>query len=159
MKLTKAAQAAREESRKALLESIKPGDTIHTVLRHVSKSGMSRRIDLYKLTADGPLFLTYHVARLCGYSLPDKGQGLRTDGCGMDMGFDAVYTLGRYLFPDGFGMPMRLAAEPDGVNGTRPSDPEEAALMVSKGWKARGRNGDSTGWDNDGGYALNHRWL
>ena len=55
--------------------------------------------------------------------------GIKVDGCGMDMGFSLVYNLGRVLFPEGFA-----------VTG-------------------RGRNGDTSGRDTDGGYALKHRWL
>jgi hypothetical protein len=32
-----------------------------------------------------------------------KREGLRVSGCGMDMGFDIVYNLGRFLFPKGDG--------------------------------------------------------
>jgi len=32
--------------------------------------------------------------------------------------------------------------------------------LVAKGWKfPGGRNGDTTGWETDGGYALKHRTL
>lgn len=55
--------------------------------------------------------------------------GIKVDGCGVDMGFALVYNLGRTLFLEGFA-----------VEGC-------------------GRNGDTSGHDTDGGYALNHRWL
>ena len=35
----------------------------------------------------------------------------------------------------------------------------KAAQAVARGAVFRGRNGDKSGWDDDGGYALNHRWL
>ena len=34
----------RDEARERLLEMLRPGDTVHTILRHVSRSGMSRSI-------------------------------------------------------------------------------------------------------------------
>ena len=54
---------------------------------------------------------------------------LKVSGCGMDMGFHIVYCLSRALFPDGFA-----------VAGV-------------------GRNGDTSGHDEDGGYALKQSWL
>lgn len=65
----------------------------------------------------------------------------------MDMGFAVVYELGRTLFPNGFGVEGEL---PLG-HKTRPVTKEKAAKAVEKGAKFRGRNGDPSGWDNDGG--------
>ena len=84
-----------------LREILKPGDTVFTVLRHVSASGMSRRIDLYCIKDNRPQFLTGYAAKAIGWRWGDKA-GLVVGGCGMDMGFHAVYTLSRTLFPDGF---------------------------------------------------------
>jgi hypothetical protein len=73
----------------------------------------------------------------------------------MDMGWELVYTLGCYLWPEGFGIKGKL---PLGRT-CRPATKEKAALAVSKGAEFYGRNGDTSGWDDDGGYALSHRWL
>jgi hypothetical protein len=78
----------------------------------------------------------------------------------MDMGFAVVYDVSRRLFPDGFG----VKCYSDECT-FRPSSKEEAATCndgLEKGitpHKFYGRNGDPSGWDNDGGYALNHRWI
>jgi hypothetical protein len=125
-------RAEQAEAIKMLRKWLKPGDTVYTVLRHVSKSGMSRRIDLYKITKDGPLFLTGYAARAIDSRWDCEDGGIIVGGCGMDMGFHLVYTLGRVLFPKGFKV---------GRKGTH------------------ARNGDKSGHDNDGGYALNHCWL
>lgn len=73
----------------------------------------------------------------------------------MDMGFAVVYDLGRVMFPDGFGVAGKY---PNGSDG-RPTTKEMAAKAVEIGATFRGRNGDPSGWDNDGGYALKQRWL
>lgn len=118
-----------------LRETLKPGDTLHTVLRSVSRSGMSRVIDVYHFYKDekGEIrqeWLSYWIAQACGFSFQKAGTGgIKIAGCGMDMGFEIVYTLGRVLFPEGFA-----------VTG-------------------RGRNGDTSGRDTDGGYALRQEWL
>ena len=115
----------KEEAIKVLREELKPGDTINTILRHVSRSGMSRSVSLLK----GDWDITYLAALSMGDKIDQKHGGIKIGGCGMDMGFALVYNLGYALFPDGFAV--------EGI----------------------GRNGDTSGWDNDGGYALKQRWL
>ena len=112
-----------------LRDMLKPGDVVHTILRQVSRSGMSRHISVIRQDKDGPHDITYLVGRALNYRQNAKDGGLVVGGCGMDMGFEVVYNLGRALFPKGFKV------------------------------EGRGRNGDTSGWDNDGGYALKHRWL
>ncbi len=137
MKPTKEQQAESLEFLRGLLT---PGDTVHTILRHVSRSGMSRRISTIYIKAAKPgdiaeqwnaepYDITPGVARVLELPYNYNQEGMRIDGCGMDMGFEIVYQLGRQLFPDGFKV--------DGI----------------------GRNGDTSGWDKDGGYALKQRWL
>lgn len=52
----------RTDKQDAVLELrklLKPGTTVYTVLRHVSASGMSRRIDLYIMRKGEPRYITY----------------------------------------------------------------------------------------------------
>lgn len=114
----------------ALRKLLKPGDTAYTILRHRASSGMSRVIDLVIIRDNDVVNIGYATAKVLGYSLDTKYEGLRVRGAGMDMGYHLVYSLGRVLFPDGFKVTSKY-----------------------------GRNGDTSGWDKDGGYALNHRWL
>ena len=88
------------ESRKSLAKLLKPGATVYTVLRHVSSSGMSRRIDLYVIRKNQPLCISHDAARVLGYSLHNDG-GLIVSGAGMDMGFHVVYALGSAMWPKG----------------------------------------------------------
>ncbi len=152
----KVSKQQHEESLKQLREWIKPGDTVHTILRHVSRSGMQRTIGLVIAKKDGTMIHpNWHVANVTGYSLDPKREGLKIGGCGMDMGFALVYDLSRRLFPDGFGI------EGEGPRGNKitPRSREHASDLVAAGVKFHGRNGDTSGWDDDGGYALKHRWL
>jgi len=119
----------REQAIEQLQKLLKPGDKVYTVLRHVSASGMSRRIDLYTIKDNRPIYLTGYAAKALGLRRSPKKEGVTVGGCGMDMGFHLVYELSGVLFRDGFK-----------VNGV-------------------GRNGDTSGHDNDGGYALKHEWL
>lgn len=95
-------KAAQEESMGALVAMIKPGDTVYTMLRKVSASGMSRQISLFIVRDGAILPITGRVADVLGYKTTDKNPGgnwaIRVDGAGMDMGFHLVYNLGRVLF-------------------------------------------------------------
>lgn len=98
--------AQRAEAVAHLRELFPPGSVVPTVLRHVSASGMSRRISVLAVTQDaerGPRVcdVSYHVARAVGFKLHKDG-GLVVGGCGMDMGFHVVYSLSSVLYGAGY---------------------------------------------------------
>lgn len=133
----------RDESLARLREWIKPGDTVYTILRNVSRSGMQREIGIVLLSNEKngrPIDLhpNHAVAVVLGERL-GKRDGVIVGGCGMDMGFHIVYNLGRILWPDGFEcIGEKLCRSNDHTNGDRNYKPHH---------------------HTDGGYALNHRWL
>jgi hypothetical protein len=124
-----AKQKEQQEAVRELRNLLKPGDTVFVSLKHVSRSGMSRVIMPFIIRNNEPRYLAWTVAKATGRTYNYNHDGVIVGGCGMDMGFELVYTLSRYLFPDGFQI------------------------------EGRGRNGETSGWDKDGGYALNHRWF
>lgn len=169
--MTKTQQSERDEFIAKLRETLKPGDTLHTVLRSVSRSGMNRKIDVYKLecgsNGDGvsKSWLSYWIAKASGESYDTKRECLSVGGCGMNMEFAVVYNLSRALWPAGFGVPCSNCHR-------RAASPEEAKQLTENGAHCtqakaddhfkhvfRGRNGDTSGWDTDGGYALHQEWL
>ena len=96
MKVTK---DEKETATQELLAWLKKGDTVYTVLRHCSPSGMARDIDLFIFRENQPLRLTYHVSKVLGLPLSRRSDGgVRVTGCGMDMGFHLVYDLSCVLF-------------------------------------------------------------
>lgn len=108
----------REEVRQTLRSILDPGDRVYCVLRHVSRSGMSRRIDLYKIDGDELRWLSALASRLIGWNLGPRADGIKVQGCGMDMGFHLVYTLGALLWPDGTPEPHGSRnGEPDSEGG------------------------------------------
>lgn len=112
-KLTKQAQREREAACDKLREWLKPGDTVHSILRSVSRSGMSREISFVDKEMRA---LDYQISKACGYSFGK--QGLKVSGCGMDMGFAVVYELGARLWPKGTPEPHgRRNGEPDSDGG------------------------------------------
>lgn len=85
------------ESLKMLKDWVKPDTQIYTILRHVSRSGMSRQISFVMFQDNQPLYLNYHIGRLFGLKY-GKHDGLIIGGCGMDMGYHIVHNLSVELF-------------------------------------------------------------
>jgi hypothetical protein len=75
-----------------------PSDTIYTVLRHVSSSGMQREISVKMIDADRIIHLDYLVSTALGLK-QGKHNGIVVRGCGMDMGFHIVYNILRAVTP------------------------------------------------------------
>lgn len=124
----------RTEAIAHLKTILKPGKKVFTILRHRSASGMSRSISLVTVHKGELRDITFWAGRAMGYTVDQNNEGLKVQGCGMDMGFELVYNLGRTLFPRGF--------------------------VPAKAGQRYGRNGtDANLVDQDGGYALQHSWL
>jgi hypothetical protein len=138
---TKNAQA--EEAREQLRAMLPPGSTVKTILRHVSRSGMTRAISP---VVDGEDVSWLVVRAVPGFRFNQRHDGITMGGCGMDMGFSLVYTLSRALYPNGF----ECIGE---------GDPDT--------WGSRCPSNDHSNGDRDytphhhssGGYALKQAWL
>ena len=110
--------STQTESRDYLLSILKPGDTVYTRVNHVARSGMMRVIDLYVIRENEPLRITWHVCNVLGSTYNRKHEGLRMDGCGMDMCFAAVYELGSCLWREGTSEPHSTRnGQPDRTGG------------------------------------------
>lgn len=136
-----------------LQEWLKPGDTVYTSVNHVSRSGMSRNIKVYKFQDNQPLWLGYNVALALGWRYDPDYEAVKVSGSGMNMGFHLVYELSNTLFPDGFDCPGQGC--PSNDHGNRLDPPENACTAYL---------GDCTNlcvpWHHrNGGYALHQRWL
>jgi hypothetical protein len=123
-----------------LRELLKPGDTVSTILRHCSRSGMSRRISLVISTADGIRDISWLAAKVMDEPIKSRAgyvqdAGIVVGGCGMDMGFHLVHNLSSVLFPDGFDCVGKGCPSNDHCNRVK-ADHHES-----------------------GGYALRQRWL
>lgn len=123
-------QQEKQEAIARLRELVKPGDAVYTILRHVSRSGMRRVIDVVVLTKDGPLSVGYLFARALGARFDRDRGGVVVGGCGMDMGFHLVYEGSYRIFDE---------------------DPRLGA------WQTEQDN--RRGLPTDAGYALKQRWL
>lgn len=129
-------EAQKASSIEWLRNVLKPGDRVGTVLTRTAASGMSRRLKVIIIVKEDddtarPYNASREVARAVDFHYDPATDDLAVQGCGMDAGFEVAYNLGRALFPDGFDLPEG----------------------------AYGRNGDTSGHDRDGGYALQQSWL
>ena len=89
----------QEEAKTELRKLLNPGDTVYTMIKHVSRSGMYRVIDLYVVKDNKPYRISGMASDLLeGYDL--RHEGCKASGCGMDMGFHLVYNLSYTLFSD-----------------------------------------------------------
>ena len=132
----------RDEAITELRELLKPGDTVYTVLRHVSRSGMMRAISPMIIQDGGaPWEISHLVCPALERKFHQKHGGVKVHGCGMDMGFELIYTLSRTLFPDGFECIGKGCPASDHVNPPQDRNYEPHLHPI------------------DGGYALGHRWL
>lgn len=100
--MTRQEKAERQEALEELREIIKPGDTVHTILRHVSRSGMQRIIDPLVIKDGEHRYIRWQASQLIGAKMDRDRDGLKIGGCGMDMGFHLVYSLSHALYGDGY---------------------------------------------------------
>lgn len=126
---------------------VKPGDTVYTILKKVSSSGMTRHIEVVipYIGDDGKPSIrniTYWVGEVLDYRV--KNDALVVGGVGMDMGFHVVYGLASVLYKDTFACIGEDCRSNDHTND-RNGEWERS--------KNKGRI------HSDGGYSLNQRWI
>ena len=89
-----------------LLEGLPKGTTLYTVLRRVSRSGMTRVIDVKVINKDSePRNVIVQEFMYCAKGCDQEakwGGNYKVTGCGMDMGFWLVYELGCLVHDDGY---------------------------------------------------------
>ena len=127
-----------------LKELLRPGDTVQTILRHVSRSGMMRHISVTFKGED----ITWQVAALLDEKRANDG-GIKVGGCGMDMGFHLVSGMSAKLFPDGFEC---IGRDLDGVGGRRRYCPANDHCNGDRDYTPHMH-------PNAGDYAISNQWL
>lgn len=120
------------ESSRYLKKLFKNDRNVYTCIRKVSSSGMTRHIKVFIARKNQIIDITWHVGNVTKDRINRDTWALVVSGCGMDMGFDLIYRLSRILYPKGFKLPK------------------------DQPW---GRNGDTSGYDKDGGYRLKQSWI
>ena len=113
-----ATKTEKTEALERLRQWYPKGSTVYTILRSVSRSGMSREIGILALGLDSdhkiapndpPTIVDFHpnhaVATVLGLRL--GRDCVKMSGCGMDQGFAIAYELGRALYGDGQALKHR----------------------------------------------------
>jgi hypothetical protein len=90
-----------------LRQFLRKGTKVYTVLRHVSTSGTSRFIDLYVVKQNEPIRLTWSASVMLEWTYSRQREALRINGCGTDVGFQAVHTLGEIVLGNGNALTQR----------------------------------------------------
>lgn len=86
-----------ETAKDKLIGLLSDTDTIYTVLRSVSKSGLSRVISFHIVYRGAIINLNYYIGAVLDYKPSKARDGLVVKGGGMDMGFHVVEMLPREL--------------------------------------------------------------
>ena len=145
----------RAEAIEQLRQWFPVGSTVYTILRHVSRSGMSREIGVLASLGDGDFrHPNYAVSKALGWP-QGKSDSVKVSGCGMDMGFHLAYALSHALYPTGHGCTGEGCRSNDHSNGDRDYTPHGNGMTPHLREVITGADH----WHKDGGYALNHRWL
>lgn len=104
-------QEQRAEAERVLRDILKPGMCVYTALKHVSRMGLTRAIDVYIVDYVGEIVnISYWVAIMLNWPRDERTGAVKVTGTGADMGYHLVLCLGRALWPDGvltnpFGLP------------------------------------------------------
>lgn len=82
------------------------GSTIYTIVRDVSRSGMTRWISPIAIIDGEPHHLAAYASRVLGRKWRND-QSVKCSGCGMDMGFELVYSIAQAIWGDGYALNQR----------------------------------------------------
>jgi macrodomain Ter protein organizer (MatP/YcbG family) len=105
--MTKRQETERTEAIEKIKGMIAEGQTLYTIIRHRSTSGMSRSISVFRIKDNEPYELDYWISRALDRRIDGKHGGVIEKGAGMDMGFHLVYCLGQALYGDGYKLNQR----------------------------------------------------
>jgi len=107
-KLRKNINTQKKESIDILKKYIKKDITIHSIIRNVSVSGMSRNISFKVIDKKELLDLSWHISKALEYPFNDKKHAIKVSGCGMDMAFHVVHNLSHVLFNNGYKLKSKI---------------------------------------------------
>ncbi len=157
--MTKKVDAEKQEAIAQLRKWLKPGDTVYTIVDDVARSGISRSIRVVLLQCEGNEVRVLHpnwaVGAALGYPRAKRGDGFIVGGCGMDMGFHVVHSLGCALFGEAeHGVGKEADALRRAIYEADKMYWHQGGKNEKPDWKKPGRE-----WFAGAGYALKHRWL
>lgn len=113
------------------------GSDVHYIVSNVNRHGTARTItilaaDVHPDTGQTAVRnVSGQVAAVLGWKVDDGrgAYGIRVNGCGMDMAFYTVYSLGRKLYADDGG--VTLTAEAQAAMSGRRGDHRDAGYALT----------------------------
>lgn len=88
-------------ARAKLRELLPPGSDVNVILRHVSRTGMSRVIDALAIEDGAVRSIGWLFAQASPHwRLDSQREGIKVGGAGMDMGFHLVYSVAHEVWSD-----------------------------------------------------------
>lgn len=99
-----------------LRELLHDDPTVHVLTRHVSQSGMQRRMSLFVVSGGNLVDITARTAAVLGYRVRSEDHTIAVRGVGMDMQYHIVYSLSRALYSD---IPADMIPTTHGYNSDR----------------------------------------
>lgn len=92
------------EALNKLRELLPVNSEVYAIVRHVSQSGMSRRISFFVVEDNEIRDLDFLMVRAGIGKRRNHQEGLYIQGCGMDMAFATVYAMASTLHNDGYSL-------------------------------------------------------
>jgi hypothetical protein len=98
-----------QEASDRLRKMFPQGSTVHTVVRHVSASGMTRAISVLAHEDGSEVIedVSCLVRRALDWPMDQTHGGVRVKGAGMNMAFHLVYSIAQALYGDGYALSNR----------------------------------------------------
>lgn len=97
--------STQDAARESLRIIFPRNSTVTTIVRHVSKSGMSRAISVLATDVNGTIEdVSWIVARAGIFKSDTRHAGLKVSGTGMDMTFHVTYSIASVLYGDGYAL-------------------------------------------------------
>jgi len=93
--------AQRERQVEYLKKLLPEGSTVYTVVKHVARSGMIRRILPIAVVKGEARNISAAVSDVLGWNWTGDG-AVQVGGCGQDMTFHMTYSLAQALYGDGY---------------------------------------------------------
>lgn len=101
----------KEQAIERLREFFPRGSTVYTVLRHKSRSGMQRTIGVVSILPDTArpdevciLHPNVATAEACGFRDDRRRDGVKVNGCGMDMGAHIARSIAAACYGDAYAL-------------------------------------------------------
>jgi hypothetical protein len=152
-------QFERADAIVRLKDWIKPGDTLYTEIKNVSRSGMSRVIQVIKINCNNGepslSYLGYSIALALDWKYDREREGVKVGGCGMDMGFHMIHTLGYVLY----GRKAEHGTDKEAVKLRKALLKADTFYFTQGGQPEPDTTKPDRLWFGGAGYALKQRWI